>query len=711
MGPFCRIGGAAPLSWALCWVSAALLVALGHRTASAEASAGSYYEALGVTPGAGAGELKAAFEARSSASGGALAAAREAFDALSHAAKRRRYDALEADVQQRLGGGPGSRAATAPAAAVAAAAGGAWKNLARGRPTWQSSTRQGGGDPERAVDGVADPQWASGSCSHTDPAGEASPWWSVDLGFPKAIGKVRLLNRLEAGERLRRWRIFAGTSPGGAHTDPSKWLGVAPCGPEGAGFAPAGGWVEVDCGGVLAQHIGVVLNGGPGGREILTLCEVEVLEQAPPARRPLQPAAPGATGDAGLFSAAKRYVEEYLHNMGAPWNERRLLYLQRAADLLGEALDGIADDDVVGLERFYKEASDLPVSMTARARSSATIPSATSPLLLVRARALERLALSEACVKDAAGCCPPALTRSAAGCLATALALAKLAGPAGARAAGALFETALEGRPGDGRGVAPRGPFIFWPAFRQTCELYVPDLGRGSTTSGPFLDPNDPALQPLASTLAGAPAVAALRADVEMLEQQRRGEGVFEPAYPALVEEGGWDRVVLYDGVRGWDPRWCGPEASPRLQLCDVLSGKLPGEASLLQKYYLLDNNEEVSISRLAAHRTALRPHSGGTNARLNMDLALPGRGRTSLRVGGQWRSFGSSGPSAAPAGTLRPSAAPSAAPGASLFVYDACQDREVTHEGDGPFYFLQVGIMHPDLVIDLMTRRSRGEL
>jgi len=225
------------------------------------------------------------------------------------------------------------------------------------------------------------------------------------------------------------------------------------------------------------------------------------------------------------------------------------------------------------------------------------------------------------------------------------------------------------------------------------------------------LDPNDPALQPLASTLAGAPAVAALRADVEMLEQQRRGEGVFEPAYPALVEEGGWDRVVLYDGVRGWDPRWCGPEAAPRLRLCDVLSGKLPGEASLLQKYYLLDNNEEVSISRLAAQRTALRPHSGGTNARLNMDLALPGSGRTSLRVGGQWRSFGSSGPSAAPAGTLRPSAAPSAAPGASLFVYDACQDREVTHEGDGPFYFLQVGIMHPDLVIDLMTRRSRDEL
>jgi len=123
---------------------------------------------------------------------------------------------------------------------------------------------------------------------------------------------------------------------------------------------------------------------------------------------------------------------------------------------------------------------------------------------------------------------------------------------------------------------------------------------------------------------------------------------------------------------------------------------------NLLQKYYLLDNNEEVTISRLASPRTILRPHNGGTNARLNLDLSLNGGARTSFRVGGYPRRISADSASFS-AGT----------PGQSLelLVYDACQDREVVHEGDSPFFFLQVGIMHPSLVSDLIERRARADL
>ena len=41
------------------------------------------------------------------------------------------------------------------------------ENIALGRPAVQSSTRVGGGEAERAVDGNADPDWISQTCTHT----------------------------------------------------------------------------------------------------------------------------------------------------------------------------------------------------------------------------------------------------------------------------------------------------------------------------------------------------------------------------------------------------------------------------------------------------------------------------------------------------------------------------------------------------------------
>ena len=54
-------------------------------------------------------------------------------------------------------------------------------NVARGRPTRQSSTAYGG-DSKRAVDGNKNPNWNGRSCTHTSRQG--NPWWRVDIGNP-----------------------------------------------------------------------------------------------------------------------------------------------------------------------------------------------------------------------------------------------------------------------------------------------------------------------------------------------------------------------------------------------------------------------------------------------------------------------------------------------------------------------------------------------
>ena len=61
------------------------------------------------------------------------------------------------------------------------------KNLAKGKPTSQSSTAHGGAS-SRAVDGNTNSYWGGNSCSHTGYNG--AQWWQVDLEKESAVKKV-----------------------------------------------------------------------------------------------------------------------------------------------------------------------------------------------------------------------------------------------------------------------------------------------------------------------------------------------------------------------------------------------------------------------------------------------------------------------------------------------------------------------------------------
>ncbi|XP_065051247.1 uncharacterized protein LOC135680930 isoform X2 [Rhopilema esculentum] len=85
-------------------------------------------------------------------------------------------------------------------------------NVARGKPTRQSSTGFGGVS-SRAVDGNRNSQWGGGSCTHTNR--DSNPWWRVDLGSPKQVKKVQLTNRGDCcGNRLRQIEIRIGNVDG-----------------------------------------------------------------------------------------------------------------------------------------------------------------------------------------------------------------------------------------------------------------------------------------------------------------------------------------------------------------------------------------------------------------------------------------------------------------------------------------------------------------
>ena len=78
-------------------------------------------------------------------------------------------------------------------------------NVARGKPTRQSSTGFGG-VPQRAVDGNKNPNWGGGSCTHTNR--QSRPWWRVDLGTTHRVYRVSLTNRQDCcWTRLRAIEI------------------------------------------------------------------------------------------------------------------------------------------------------------------------------------------------------------------------------------------------------------------------------------------------------------------------------------------------------------------------------------------------------------------------------------------------------------------------------------------------------------------------
>ena len=85
--------------------------------------------------------------------------------------------------------------------------------LARNKPTAQSSTRGGsGGDiAAKAVDGLESTDFHDGGCTHTNP--ETDPWWRVDLKDRYEVFKVAIVNRGDCcGDRLDGFQLTVGKS-------------------------------------------------------------------------------------------------------------------------------------------------------------------------------------------------------------------------------------------------------------------------------------------------------------------------------------------------------------------------------------------------------------------------------------------------------------------------------------------------------------------
>lgn len=83
-------------------------------------------------------------------------------------------------------------------------------NLARGKPTKQSTTAYGG-NSGRAVDGNRAAIYRDASCTHTEK--QTNPWWRVDLGSSMSIGLVKVTNRADCcANRLRNVEIRIGNT-------------------------------------------------------------------------------------------------------------------------------------------------------------------------------------------------------------------------------------------------------------------------------------------------------------------------------------------------------------------------------------------------------------------------------------------------------------------------------------------------------------------
>ena len=80
------------------------------------------------------------------------------------------------------------------------------ENIALGKPSAQSSLFGIGpleGAPGKAVDGIADPNYENGHCSHTH--SDNPSWWLVDLGSKGApVSEVYIVNRFTTDPNLQQ---------------------------------------------------------------------------------------------------------------------------------------------------------------------------------------------------------------------------------------------------------------------------------------------------------------------------------------------------------------------------------------------------------------------------------------------------------------------------------------------------------------------------
>ena len=75
--------------------------------------------------------------------------------------------------------------------------------MAEGNPAWQSSRKFETDTAHRAVDGIDNPIYDAGSCSHTKvTAVTKPPVWAVDLRHLTDVYYVEVVNRNEGEGRL-----------------------------------------------------------------------------------------------------------------------------------------------------------------------------------------------------------------------------------------------------------------------------------------------------------------------------------------------------------------------------------------------------------------------------------------------------------------------------------------------------------------------------
>ncbi|NBV23141.1 MAG: DUF1549 domain-containing protein, partial [Proteobacteria bacterium] len=80
------------------------------------------------------------------------------------------------------------------------------ENVALKGEAKQSSTYMGAA-ASRAIDGKTDGEYDKGSVAHTE--SQDNPWWEVDLKEARALERIVVWNRAEAGERLKGFRVVA----------------------------------------------------------------------------------------------------------------------------------------------------------------------------------------------------------------------------------------------------------------------------------------------------------------------------------------------------------------------------------------------------------------------------------------------------------------------------------------------------------------------
>jgi len=194
------------------------------------------------------------------------------------------------------------------------------ENIALGKDTLQVNTGWNG-DSGRAVDGNADPNYGSQSCTHTLDVYE--PWLAIDLGQGYQISNVNLFNRdLCCGTRLRDVLVYTAAEMPTVGTPPSLNNPGSNFCAMFDGPAQNGDVVELTC---VQSNVGRYLIIQLAVTEYLTLCEVEVY--GVPADLPT-PFVAGGGGSADCSS-----VEEQLATMTAQVGSLQTEKAQCQADL------------------------------------------------------------------------------------------------------------------------------------------------------------------------------------------------------------------------------------------------------------------------------------------------------------------------------------------------------------------------------------------